>query len=434
MTATWEKKEGNEGVLTVTVPAEKVDKALDQAFKKVVKQINVPGFRKGKVPRPIFEQRFGVEALYQDAVDILLTEAYGEAIDETGINPVAQPEVNVTQIEKGKDFEFEATVTVEPEVQLGDYKGLEIEKQDSELTDEDLQEAIDHSLGHLADMVVKEDGAVENGDTVNIDFDGYVDGEQFEGGQADGYDLEIGSGSFIPGFEDQLVGVKTGEEKDVVVTFPEEYHAEELAGKEATFKTKVNEIKYKEVPELDDEIANELDSDANSVDEYKENLRKRLSEQKAEEAENVEKEEAINKATDNATIDIPQAMIDTELDRMVQEFGQRIQQQGLDLQTYFQISGQDESQLREQMKDDAEQRIKTNLTLSAIADKENIEANDEDIDKELEKMSKQFNISVEDIKNTLGNTDIIKNDVRIQKVIDLLRDNAKYVESTKEDK
>ncbi len=434
MTATWEKKEGNEGLLKVTVPAEKVDKALDQAFKKVVKQINVPGFRKGKVPRPIFEQRFGVEALYQDAVDILLPEAYGEAIDETGINPVAQPEINVTQIEKGKDFEFEATVTVEPEVQLGDYKGLEIEKQDSELTDEDLQEAIDHSLGHLADMVVKEDGAVENGDTVNIDFDGYVDGEQFEGGQADGYDLEIGSGSFIPGFEDQLVGVKTGEEKDVVVTFPEEYHAEELAGKEATFKTKVNEIKYKEVPELDDEIANELDSDANSVDEYKENLRKRLSEQKAEEAENVEKEEAINKATDNATIDIPQAMIDTELDRMVQEFGQRIQQQGLDLQTYFQISGQDESQLREQMKDDAEQRIKTSLTLSAIADKENIEANDEDIDKELEKMSKQFNISVEDIKNTLGNTDIIKNDVRIQKVIDLLRDNAKYVESTKEDK
>ena len=434
MTATWEKKEGNEGLLKVTVPAEKVNKALDQAFKKVVKQINVPGFRKGKVPRPIFEQRFGVEALYQDAVDILLPEAYGEAIEETKINPVAQPEINVTQIEKGKDFEFEATVTVEPEVKLGDYKGLEIEKQDSELTDQDLQDEIDHSLGHLADMVVKEDGAVEEGDTVNIDFDGYVDGEQFEGGQADGYDLEIGSGSFIPGFEDQLVGVKTGEEKDVVVTFPEEYHAEELAGKEATFKTKVNEIKYKEVPELTDEIANELDSDANSVDEYKENLRKRLSEQKAQDAENVEKEEAINKATENTTIDIPQAMIDTELDRMVQEFGQRIQQQGLDLQTYFQISGQDESQLREQMKDDAEQRVKTNLTLSAIADEENIEVTDEDIDKKLEKMSSQFNISVEDIKQTLGNTDIIKNDVRIQKVIDLLRDNAKYVDSAKDDK
>ncbi|KAK55351.1 trigger factor [Staphylococcus lugdunensis] len=434
MTATWEKKEGNEGLLTVTVPAEKVNKALDKAFKKVVKQINVPGFRKGKVPRPIFEQRFGVEALYQDAVDILLPEAYGEAIEETGIKPVDQPEVNVTQIEKGKDFEFEATVTVEPEVELGDYKGLEIEKQETELTDEELQESIDHSLSHLADMVVKEDGVVENGDTVNIDFSGSVDGEAFEGGQAEKYDLEIGSGSFIPGFEEQLEGLKTGEEKDVVVTFPEEYHAEELAGKEATFKTKINEIKFKEVPELDDEIANELDSEANSVDEYKENLRKRLAEQKETNAENVEKEEAINKATENAKIDIPQAMINTELDRMVQEFAQRIQQQGLDLQTYFQISGQDESQMREQMKGDAEQRVKTNLTLIAIADAENIEVSEEDIDKELEKMSSQFNLSVEDIKNTLGNTDIIKNDVRIQKVIDLLRDNAKLVEAKSEDK
>ncbi|VED80917.1 trigger factor [Staphylococcus aureus] len=433
MTATWEKKEGNEGLLTVTVPAEKVNKALDQAFKKVVKQINVPGFRKGKVPRPIFEQRFGVEALYQDAIDILLPDAYGEAIDETDINPVAQPEVSVTQIEKGKDFIFEATVTVEPEVKLGDYKGLEIEKQETELSDDELQEAIDHSLGHLAEMVVKEDGVVENGDTVNIDFSGSVDGEEFEGGQAEGYDLEIGSGSFIPGFEEQLEGMKVDEEKDVVVTFPEEYHAEELAGKEATFKTKVNEIKFKEVPELTDEIANELDAEANTVDEYKENLRKRLVEQKATDAENVEKEEAITKATDNTTIDIPEAMVNTELDRMVSEFAQRIQQQGLDLQTYFQISGQDESQLREQMKDDAEQRVKTNLTLTAIAEAEKIEATDEDIDKELEKMSKQFNISVEDIKNTLGNTDIIKNDVRIQKVIDLLRDNAKFVEGTKED-
>ncbi|MCL4616185.1 trigger factor [Staphylococcus aureus] len=433
MTATWEKKEGNEGLLTVTVPAEKVNKALDQAFKKVVKQINVPGFRKGKVPRPIFEQRFGVEALYQDAIDILLPDAYGEAIDETDIKPVAQPEVSVTQIEKGKDFIFEATVTVEPEVKLGDYKGLEIEKQETELSDDELQEAIDHSLGHLAEMVVKEDGVVENGDTVNIDFSGSVDGEEFEGGQAEGYDLEIGSGSFIPGFEEQLEGMKVDEEKDVVVTFPEEYHAEELAGKEATFKTKVNEIKFKEVPELTDEIANELDAEANTVDEYKENLRKRLVEQKATDAENVEKEEAITKATDNTTIDIPEAMVNTELDRMVSEFAQRIQQQGLDLQTYFQISGQDESRLREQMKDDAEQRVKTNLTLTAIAEAEKIEATDEDIDKELEKMSKQFNISVEDIKNTLGNTDIIKNDVRIQKVIDLLRDNAKFVEGTKED-
>ena len=433
MTATWEKKEGNEGVLSVTVPAEKVDKAIDQAFKKVVKQINVPGFRKGKVPRQIFEQRFGVEALYQDAVDILLPEAYGEAIDETGIKPVDQPEINVTSIEKGEDMTFEANVVVEPEVELGDYKGLEIEKQDTELTEEEVQESIDHQLGHLAEMVVKEDGAVENGDTVNIDFDGYVDGEQFEGGQAEGYDLEIGSGSFIPGFEEQLVGVKAGEEKDVNVTFPEEYHAEELAGKEATFKTKVNEIKYKDVPELNDEIANELDAEANSVDEYKENVRKRLAEQKATDAENTQKEEAINKATNNTTIDVPEAMIKTELDRMVQEFGQRMQQQGLNLETYFQISGQDESQLREQMKDDAEERVKTNLTLTAIADAEEVEVSDADIDKELEKMSEQFNISVEDIKQTLGSTDIVKNDVRIQKVIDMLVEEAKLVESSKDD-
>ncbi|WP_412521036.1 trigger factor [Staphylococcus simulans] len=434
MTATWEKKEGNQGVLEVTVPAKKVDQAIDQAFKKVVKQVNIPGFRKGKVPRQIFEQRFGVEALYQDAVDILLPEAYGEAIEETGIKPVDQPEIEVTQIEKGKDLKFNANVTVEPEVKLGEYKGLEIEKQNAELTDEEVQEQIDHSLGHLAEMVIKEDGAVEDGDTVNLDFDGYVDGEQFEGGQAEGYDLEIGSGMFIPGFEEQLVGLKTGEEKDVKVTFPEEYHAEELAGKEATFKVKINEIKYKNVPELDDEIANELDSEADNVEEYKANLRKRLEEEKKVNAENVEKEEAINKAVENAEVDIPEAMINTELNRMMQEFEQRIQQSGLNLETYFQISGQDESQLREQMKDDAEARVKTNLTLTAIANAEDIEASEEDIDKELEAMSAQFGISAEDIKKTLGNTDLIKGDVRVKKVIDLLVDNAKFVEAKEDNK
>ncbi len=433
MTATWEKKEGNQGLLQVTVPAEEVDKALDQAFKKVVKQINVPGFRKGKVPRQIFEQRFGVEALYQDAVDILLPKAYSEAVVEADINPVDQPEIEVTQIEKGKPFTFDATVTVEPEIQLGDYKGLEITKQATELTDEELEQTIEQRLEAMADMVIKEDGQVEEGDTVNLDFDGYVDGEQFEGGQADGYDLEIGSGMFIPGFEEQLVGLKVGEEKEVEVTFPEEYHAEELAGKPATFKTKINEIKTKEVPELDDELANELDSEADNVEQYKENLRKQLTEQKQTDAENLQKEEAITLATDNATVDIPEAMIKTEEDRMVQEFAQRLQQQGLNLETYFQISGQSEEDLRGQMKDDAEQRVKTNLTLAAIAEAENIEVSEEDVDKELQNMSEQFNISVEDIKNTLGNTDIVKNDVRVKKVIDLLVDEAKLVEAKNED-
>lgn len=429
MTATWEKKEGNEGVLQVTVPAEEVDKALDKAFKKVVKSINVPGFRKGKVPRAIFEQRFGVEALYQDAVDILLPQAYSNAVVEAGINPVDQPEIEVTQIEKGKELKFNATVIVEPEVELGDYKGLELAKQETELTEEELEETVKQRLEAMADMVVKEDGQVEEGDTVNLDFDGYVDGEQFEGGQADGYDLEIGSGMFIPGFEEQLVGLKVGEEKDVEVTFPEEYHAEELAGQPATFKTKINEIKTKEVPELDDELANELDSEANTVDEYKANLRKQLEESKQTEAENLQKEEAITLATDNAKIDVPEAMVKTEQDRMLQEFAQRIQQQGLDLETYYQISGQSEEDLRNQMSEDAEQRVKTNLTLSAIADKEDIQVSDEDIDNELETMSKQFNISVEDIKKTLGNTDIVKNDVRIKKVIDLLVKEAKLVDA-----
>lgn len=432
MTATWEKKEGNEGLLEVTVPAKKVDEALNQAFKKVVKNINVPGFRKGKVPRPIFEQRFGVESLYQDALDILLQPAYSDAIDETGINPVAQPEIDIKQLEKGKDFIFEATVTVEPEVKLGDYKGLEIEKQDTTVTDEMVEDAINQRLEAMADMVVKEDGEVVEGDTVNLDFDGYVDGEQFEGGQAEGYDLEVGSGSFIPGFEEQLVGLTVGGEKDVEVTFPEEYHANELAGKPATFKVKINEIKSKEVPTLDDELASELDADAENVDAYKANVRKQLEEAKQNDAENLQKEEAVIKAADNATIDIPEAMIKSEQDRMLQEFAQNMQQQGLDLKTYFEISGQDEDQVREQMKDDAEQRVKTNLTLDAISKAENIEATDEDVDNELQKMSEQFNISVEDIKKTLGNSDLIKNDVRVRKVIDLLVSEAKLVDAPKD--
>ncbi|MCS4485657.1 trigger factor [Staphylococcus americanisciuri] len=432
MTATWEKKEGNEGLLQVTVPAKEVNNALDKAFKKVVKNINVPGFRKGKVPRPIFEQRFGVESLYQEALDILLQPAYSNAIDETGINPVAQPEIDIKQLEKGKDLIFEATVTVQPEVELGDYKGLEIEKQDTTVTDDMLEDAINQRLEAMADMVVKEDGEVVEGDTVNLDFDGYVDGEQFEGGQADGYDLEVGSGSFIPGFEEQLVGLKVGEEKDVEVTFPEAYHAAELAGKPATFKVKINEIKAKEVPTLDDELASELDSDAENVDAYKANVRKQLEEAKKNDAENLQKEEAVIKATDNATIDIPEAMIQSEQDRMLQEFAQNMQQQGLDLKTYFEISGQDEAQVREQMKGDAEQRVKTNLTLEAIANAENIEATDEDVDNELQKMSEQFNISVEDIKKTLGNSDLIKNDVRVRKVIDLLVSEAKLVDAPKD--
>lgn len=419
MTATWEKKEGNQGLLTVTVPKEEVDKGLDKAFKKVVKQINVPGFRKGKMPRPLFEQRFGVESLYQDALDFILPEAYGNAVEEAEINPVDRPEIDVTQMEKGKELIFEATVTVEPEVELGDYKGLSIEKQDREVTDEEFNQAIENAVSRQAELTVKE-GEIAEGDVVNINFDGYVDGEAFEGGQAEGYDLEIGSGSFIPGFEEQLIGLKANDSKDVVVTFPEEYHAEELAGKEATFKCEVNEVKSKEIPELDDELAQELDESVGTVDEYKEKLRKDLEEAKVNQAEATEKEEAITKATDNAKVDIPEAMVNTELDRMMQEFEQRISQQGLNLELYYQFSGQSEEELKAQMKEDAEKRVKTNLTLRAIADAENIEVSDADVEAEFAKMSEQFGLSVEDIKATLGNNDILVNDLKIQKVIDLL--------------
>ncbi|RAI81842.1 trigger factor [Macrococcoides caseolyticum subsp. hominis] len=420
MSVKWEKQEGNEGVLTVTVPAEEVNAGLDKAFKKVVKQVNVPGFRKGKMPRSMFEQRFGVEALYQDALDFILPDAYAAAVEEAGINPVDRPEIDIEQMEKGKELIFTAKVTVEPEVELGDYKGLEVEKEDTEVTEEDLNKAIEADLARKAELVVKEEGEVAEGDVVNLDFDGYVNEEAFEGGKAEGYDLEIGSGQFIPGFEEQLVGTKVGDEKDVTVTFPEEYHAEELAGKEAVFKVKINEVKSKEVPELDDEMAKELDESVDSVDAYKEKYKKDLQEQKTLQAENNMKESLIAQAVENAKVDIPEAMINTELDRMMQEFEQRIAQQGLNLELYYQFSGQTEEQLKESMKADAEARVKTNLTLAAIAKAENIEISDTDVDAELSKMSEQFGLSVDDIKAALGNGEVLKDDLRIQKAIDVL--------------
>ncbi|MCC4721597.1 trigger factor [Salinicoccus sp. RF5] len=425
MSQKWEKQEGNEGVLTVTVPAKEVDGALNEAFKKVSKDVSIPGFRKGKVPRQMFEKRFGVESLYQDALDILLPKAYTEAVNEADINPVDQPEVDIEQMEKGKDLIFTAKVIVEPEVKLGEYKGLEAEELDTEVTEEDVQKEIDNMLEAHADMVVKEDGKVEEGDVVNLDFDGYIDGEQFEGGQAEGYELEIGSGSFIPGFEEQVVGMGVEEEKDVNVTFPEEYHAEELAGKEATFKVKVNSMKSKEIPELDDELVKELDQDVETVDALKEKVEKDLKEAKENEADVTMKEQLIEQAAENAEIDVPEAMVKTETDRMLQEFEQRLSQQGINMEMYQQLSGQDEDALREQMKDDAQKRVRTNLVLKQIAVDEDIEVTEADMDKELEKMSEQFGIKVEDIKSTLGDLSMLQDDLKVQKAIDVLVDNRK---------
>lgn len=423
MSVKWEKQEGNEGVLTVEVDAETFNKALDDAFKKVVKQVSIPGFRKGKVPRGLFEQRFGVESLYQDALDILLPVEYPKAIDEAGIEPVDRPEIDVEKIEKGESLIFTAKVTVKPEVKLGDYKGLNVEKDDTTVTDEDVQEELKAMQSRQAELVVKEEGAIENGDTVVLDFEGFVDGEAFEGGKAENYSLEVGSGSFIPGFEEQLVGLEAGAEKDVEVTFPEEYHAEDLAGKPAVFKVKIHEIKAKELPALDDEFAKDIDEEVETLAELTEKTKKRLEEAKENEAEGKLREELVAKASENAEADIPQAMIDTEIDRMMKEFEQRLQMQGMNLELYFQFSGQDEDALKEQMKEDAAKRVKSNLTLEAIAASEDLQVSDEEVEEELSKMAEAYNMPIENIKQAIGSTDAMKEDLKVRKAIDFLVEN-----------
>ncbi|NGP45511.1 trigger factor [Bacillaceae bacterium SIJ1] len=428
MSVKWEKKEGNEGVLTVEVDAETFNKALDGAFKKVVKTVQLPGFRKGRVPRSLFEKRFGVEALYQDAVDIVLPDAYANAVDEAGIFPVDRPEIDIEEIEKDKPLVFTAKVTVKPEVELGEYKGLEVPEESTEVTSEDVDTELQQMQDRQAELVVKEEGQVENGDTAVIDFEGFVDGVAFEGGQAENYSLEIGSGSFIPGFEEQLVGVKAGDEKDVEVTFPEEYHAEDLAGKKAVFKVKLHEIKQKELPELDDEFAKDVDEEVDTLAELKEKTEKRLKETKETNAENAKRDTLVEKATENATITIPDAMIDSELDRMKREFEQRLQMQGMTLDMYFQFSGQDEDALKEQMKGDAEQRVKTNLTLEAIAEAEGIAAAEEEVQAELDKMAEMYQTSADNLKQMLGgSTETLENDIKIRKAIDLLVEESKVV-------
>ncbi|GER66156.1 trigger factor [Weizmannia acidilactici] len=427
MSVKWEKTERNQGILTVEVDAAAVDESLDKAFKKIVKRINVPGFRKGKVPRAIFEKRFGVESLYQDALDMLVPAEYAKAVDETGIEPVDTPSIDIEQMEKGKSLIFKATVTVKPEVKLGEYKGLEVEKPDTEVTDEDVENELKKMQERLAELVVKEDGELEMGDTVVIDFEGFVDGEAFEGGSAENYSLELGSGSFIPGFEEQLVGAKTGDEKEINVTFPEEYHAAELAGKPATFKVKVHEIKAKHLPELNDEFAQDADDEVETLDALKEKIKKDLKESKEHAAKHAVEDAVVEKAAENAEMDIPEAMIETEVNRMLQEFEQNLAAQGLNLQLYYQFSGQDEAALRGQMKEDAEKRVRYNLTLEAIANAENLEASDEEVEEELKRMSEMYGMSVEDIKRALGSVEGIKADLKARKAIDFLVQNSKTV-------
>ncbi|MGM9923571.1 MAG: trigger factor [Bacillus sp. (in: firmicutes)] len=425
MSAKWEKLEGNRGVLTVEVGADKVNEGLDAAFKKVVKQINVPGFRKGKMPRQMFEKRFGVESLYQDALDFILPEAYASAVEEAGIDPVDRPEIDVEKMEKGEALVFKATVTVKPEVTLGDYKGLEVEAVSTEVTEEDVNNELAKMQERFAELVVKEEGKAENGDTVVIDFEGFVDGEAFEGGKAENYSLELGSNSFIPGFEEQVVGLEAGQEKDIEVSFPEEYHAAELAGKPAVFKIKLHEIKTKELPELNDEFAKDADEEVETLAELKEKTQKNLEESKKHEAEHAVRDAVLEQASANAQVDIPEVMIETEVDRMVKEFEQRLSMQGMNLDLYFQFSGQDEAALKGQMKEEAEKRVLVNLVLEAIVKAENIEASDEDVNEEIQKMSEMYNMDVENIKKALGGLEGLKADLAVRKAVDFLVENSK---------
>lgn len=427
MKATWEKIEKNTGVLEVEVDAEQVNAALDRAFRKIVRQVNVPGFRKGKVPRPIFEARFGVESLYQDAINDLLPDAYEQAVKQTGIEPVDRPDIDIENFAKNQPFVFKAKVTVKPEVTLGEYKGLEVTEKSTEVTEEELAQELKRLQERHAELVVLEEGAAEKGDIVVIDYEGTVDGQPFEGGKAEKQSLELGSGTFIPGFEDQIVGMSKGEEKDIHVTFPEQYHAEHLRGKPAVFRVTVRDIKRKNLPELDDEFAKDV-SEFETLEEFKEDLKKRLKEQKERERDLALEADVIEKAAANAEVDIPPVMIETEIDRMVRDFENRLRLSGMNLELYYKFSGQDEKSLREQMRQEAEKRVKSSLVLEAIAKAENVQVDDEDVNRELENMSQTYRQSVEELRDIIeknGNMDDFKADLRIKKTVKWLVENSK---------
>jgi trigger factor len=429
MKATWEKIEKNVGVLEVEVDAERVTEALDKAFKKVSAKVNVPGFRKGKVPRSIFEAKFGVESLYQDALDFILPEAYVQAVEETGIDPVDRPEVDVEQFGKGQVLKFKAKVVVKPEVTLGNYKGLEVKTEEAAVTEEEIAAELTKLQQRHAELVVIEEGAAQNGDVVSIDFEGFVEGESFEGGKAEKYSLELGSNSFIPGFEEQVAGMVIDEDKDITVTFPEDYHSEDLKGKEALFKVRLHDIKRKNLPELDDEFAKDV-SEFDTLEEYKEDIKKRLQDRKEQDQQASKETAVVEQAAAASEIEIPASMIDAELDVMVKEFERRLRTQGMTLDIYFQFSGQNEGVLKEQMSEDAVKRVRNNLVLEAIAAAENITVSDEEVDTELEKYADSYQRPVEELRSIFasnGSLEGLKGDLVVKKTVDFLVQNSKAV-------
>ncbi len=425
MSVQVENLEKSMAKLTIEVSAEEVKKALDAVYNRQKKSINIPGFRKGKAPRAIIEKMYGKEVFYSDASNILMQSNYASAVKESGLDVVSRPVVDVVQIEEGKEFIFTAEVAVRPEVTLGKYMGVTVTKIDTSVSDEEVDAEITKQQETNA-RIVDVDRAIENGDTAIIDFEGFVDGVAFEGGKGSDYKLEIGSHSFIDTFEDQLVGKKAGEEVEVNVTFPEDYQAKELAGKPAVFNVKVNKVQTKELPELNDEFAQDV-SEFDTLDAYKEDIKNKLKEQKDAEARKTKEDEAVRKIIDKSKMNLPEAMVDTQCETMVEEFAQRIQQSGLSMDQYLQFSGMTLDKLKEQVRPEAISRIQGSLVLEEIAKEENIDVTDEDVNAEIEKMAKNYGMEADKLKEYMSDSDkdSMKNQIKIEKAINLVMDNIK---------
>ncbi|MCI6715645.1 MAG: trigger factor [Lachnospiraceae bacterium] len=434
-----EKLEKNMAKLTIEASAEDLEKAIEQAYQKQKKQISIPGFRKGKVPRQMVEKMYGKEVFYEDAANALIPDAYDKALEECEEDIVSSPKIEVTQIEAGKPFIFTATVALKPEVKLGKYKGVKVDKIDTTVTDEEVDAEINKERENNARNITVEDRPVKDGDMTTLDFEGFVDGVAFEGGKGENYPLTIGSGAFIPGFEEQLVGAEIGKEVEVKVTFPEDYQAENLKGKDAVFKCTIKEIKEKQLPELDDEFASEV-SEFETLAEYKEDIKKNLTEKKEKDAKNAKEDAAIQAAVEASEMEIPEAMLETQQRQMVDEFAQRITMQGLSMEQYFQFTGTNYQQMVEQVKPQAEERIKSRLVLEAIAKAENIEVTEEDYEKELETMADVYQMELDKVKELMGEREKknIMQDLAVRKAAEFVAENAKESKAkeskTKEDK
>ena len=430
MSVKWNKTDKTTGELTFDIPQTDVKRGLDQAFRRVKNSLRVPGFRKGHVSRVIFDQYYGEESLYENALNIVLPDAYESALKEADIAAVGQPQILPVSMEKGKDWQMKATVTVEPEVKLGEYKGIEVPKQNTRVYAKDIDAKLKEEREKNAELVLKKSAAAK-GDTVTIDYKGTVDGKAFDGGSAEDYSLELGSDTFIPGFEDQLIGHKAGDEVDVVVTFPEDYGAKNLAGKEAHFATKVHEVKSKQLPKLDDEFAKDVDDSVETLDDLKEKIKKDLKAQKEEAAQDEIEQAAIEGAVANATIDkIPDAMIQEDINTQMNQYLGNMQRQGISPETYYKITNTTEDQLRSQFSKDAEERVKTNLVLEAIVKKEDIKATKEEIDKEIKNLASEYNMDEKTVRNTLTD-DMLSHDINVRKAINIVADNAKQVSKSK---